>query len=152
MTERNTMKTFQNRRNPILPLDVHIPDSEAHMMPDGKLYLYGSYDDREDTYCSEKYHPVSTPDLEHWTVHEESLNGKDIPWFNNLDAPNYPGIDWMHPTPFIMKLVEDMIKNGEITEEQTAQENDSEQPGREAAPAAVHRAHHDPPGRDDPRG
>ncbi len=52
MTERNTVKTFQNRRNPILPLDVHIPDSEAHMMPDGKLYLYGSYDDREDTYCS----------------------------------------------------------------------------------------------------
>ena len=37
------MREFKNRRNPILPLEFHIPDSEAHVMPDGKLYLYGSF-------------------------------------------------------------------------------------------------------------
>ena len=42
------MNEFCNRRNPILPLEHHVPDSEAHVMPDGKLYIYGSYDDRED--------------------------------------------------------------------------------------------------------
>ena len=38
--ECGKMREFKNRRNPILPLEFHIPDSEAHVMPDGKLYLY----------------------------------------------------------------------------------------------------------------
>ena len=102
------MREFKNKRNPILPLDIHIPDSEGHVMPDGKLYLYGSFDDREDVYCSEKYHVVSTPDMEHWTVHDVSLSGQDIPWVNDPDVPKYPGIDWTNPTPFIRKMLEDM--------------------------------------------
>ena len=67
------MKKIINKRNPILPLEYHILDSEGHVMPDGKLYIYGSYDDREDVYCSEKYYVVSTPDMEHWTISDESL-------------------------------------------------------------------------------
>ena len=106
------MKEFNNRRNPILPLEYHVPDSEGHVMPDGKLYVYGSFDDREDVYCSEKYHVVSTADMGHWTIHEESLNGNQIPWFNNPDAPKYPGIDWSHPTPFIQKMIQRDLENG----------------------------------------
>lgn len=106
------MREFSNRRNPILPLEYHVPDSEGHVMPDGKLYVYGSFDDREDVYCSEKYHVVSTADMEHWTIHEESLNGNQIPWFNNPDAPKYPGIDWSHPTPFIQKMIQRDLENG----------------------------------------
>ena len=45
---------LKNTRNPVLPLEYHIPDSEGHVMPDGSLYIYGSFDDREDVYCSEK--------------------------------------------------------------------------------------------------
>ncbi len=97
-------ETYQNRRNPILPLGHHIPDVEAHVMPDGMLYLYGSYDNQEDAYCSGKYHVVSTPDMEHWTVHGTALEGSRIPWFGDTDAPKYPGVDWSHPTPFIRKL------------------------------------------------
>lgn len=99
------MNTSRNKRNPILPLDIHIPDGEAHVMPDGQLYIYGSFDDRADVFCSEQYQVVSTPDLEHWTVHETSLCGQDIPWFNDPDAPKYPGIDWSKPTPFIQKML-----------------------------------------------
>lgn len=106
------MREFNNRRNPILPLEYHVPDSEGHVMPDGKLYVYGSFDDRADVYCSEKYHVVSTADMEHWTIHEESLNGNQIPWFNNPDAPKYPGIDWSHPTPFIQKMIQRDLENG----------------------------------------
>ena len=29
------MREYKNTRNPILPLDMHIPDAEAHVMPDG---------------------------------------------------------------------------------------------------------------------
>lgn len=111
------MREFRNKRNPILPLDIHIPDSEGHVMPDGKLYLYGSFDDREDVYCSEKYHVVSTPDMEHWTIHDVSLTGQDIPWFYDPDAPKYPGIDWTNPTPFIRKMLEDMAAEGDDMKE-----------------------------------
>ena len=100
-------RTIQNQRNPILPLDVHIPDSEAHVMPDGKLYVYGSFDAHDELYCSEEYHVASTPDLKNWTVHEKSLDGKDIPWCNNPNYPHYPGIDWSHPTPFVLKMLTD---------------------------------------------
>lgn len=58
------MKSFKNVRNPILPLQYHVPDGEAHVMPDGRLYIYGSFDNREDVYCSEEYHVVSTEDME----------------------------------------------------------------------------------------
>lgn len=100
------MRQYKNLRNPILPLDVHIPDSEAHVMPDGKLYIYGSFDNRSDVFCSDKYHVISTPDMENWTIHDVALLGEDIPWFNNPDYPHYPGIDWSHPTPFILKMLE----------------------------------------------
>lgn len=111
------MREFKNMRNPILPPDVHVPDSEGHVMPDGRLYIYGSYDDRADVYCSEKYYVVSTADMEHWTIHEEALNGNDIPWFNDPEAPKYPGIDWSHPTPFIRKMIEQAAQNGEDMKE-----------------------------------
>ncbi|MCM1236896.1 MAG: family 43 glycosylhydrolase, partial [Ruminococcus flavefaciens] len=36
-----------------------------------------------------------------------SLQGSEIPWFHDPDAPRYPGIDWSHPTPFILKMLAD---------------------------------------------
>lgn len=111
------MKDFQNTRNPILPVKHHVPDSEARVMSDGKLYIYGSYDDREDVYCSDRYHVVSTPDMEHWTIHDVSLTGQQIPWFNDPDAPKYQGIDWSKPTPFIRKMLEAAANDGDDMKE-----------------------------------
>ena len=128
------MKQFENMRNPVLPLDCHVPDCEAHVMPDGKLYIYGSWDDREDLYCSEVYHVVSTPDMKHWTVHDESLNGNDIPWFNNPDAPKYPGIDWSHPTPFIKKMLEQADSRGQ---KEAFEKEDGEKPALLFAPDCI---------------
>ncbi|MRX45219.1 family 43 glycosylhydrolase [Agromyces sp. Q22] len=67
-------------RNPVLPLDVHIPDAEARAMPDGRLYLYGSLDEREDRYCSGRYRVASTADLREWTMHPTSFTTDDVPW------------------------------------------------------------------------
>ena len=131
------MNEFCNRRNPILPLEHHVPDSEAHVMPDGKLYIYGSYDDREDVYCSEKYHVVSTPDLEHWTVHGVSFAGGDVPWFGDPDAPHYPGIDWTHPTPFIQKMLADMDLSAD--KEKFEKKGNEPDPPLLFAPDAVYR-------------
>ena len=128
------MREFSNRRNPILPLEYHVPDSEGHVMPDGKLYVYGSFDDREDVYCSEKYHVVSTTDMEHWIIHEESLNGNQIPWFNNPVAPKYPGIDWSHPTPFIQKMIQRDLENGVDMKAKFEEEEKREKPALLFAP------------------
>ncbi len=133
------MENFSNKRNPILPLKYHIPDSEGHVMPDGKLYIYGSYDDREDVYCSEKYQVVSTPDMTHWTIHDESLHGKQIPWFNNPNAPRYPGIDWSHPTPFIQKMLANMPADEKDMKEKFEKEEEGERPPLLFAPDCIYR-------------
>lgn len=133
------METFTNRRNPILPVDWHIPDSEAHVMPDGKLYIYGSCDKRDDLYCSGEYHVVSTPDMKHWTVHDVSLRGEQIPWFNNPDAPHYPGIDWTHPTPFILKMLEKDAAEGKDMKAEFESRKNEVPPALLFAPDAVHK-------------
>ena len=124
------MRKYENQRNPVLSLDVHIPDSEAHKMPDGKLYIYGSFDSKEDGFCSERYHVVSTSDLAHWTVHDVSFNVQDIPWLHAADSPQYQGIDWYHPTPFLQKMIaqmmEDWEKSGSKAEEQEQKAKDKE--------------------------
>lgn len=128
------MEYFKNMRNPVLPLKYHVPDSEAHVMPDGKLYIYGSFDDRGDVFCSEKYHVVSTPDMESWTIHEVSFTGQQVPWHNDPDAPRYPGIDWSRPTPFIRKMLESARENGDDMKEKFEQEGEKEKPALLFAP------------------
>lgn len=53
--------------NPALPRDIFIPDSEARVMPDGRLHVYGSLDMSGDTeFCSTSYLGFSTGDGVHW--------------------------------------------------------------------------------------
>lgn len=130
------MSDFRNMRNPILPLEHHIPDGEAHVMPDGRLYIYGSYDNQAEVYCSEEYHVVSTPDLEHWTVHDVSFLGADVPWFGDPKAPKYPGIDWSHPTPFIQKMLADQ---GHAADKEKLENRDGEPKPLLFAPDAIHK-------------
>ncbi len=106
------MERFTNTHNPVLPLKYHVPDAEGHVMSDGKLYLYGSYDELSDDYCSEKYYVVSTADMKNWEISDVAMEGKDVPWFDDPDAPKYPGIDWSKPTPFILKGIEEMKAAG----------------------------------------
>ena len=106
------MRTYDNNRNPILPPDIHIPDGEPHVMSDGKLYVYGSYDADMENYCSGEYHVVSTPDGKHWTVHDTSFSAEDVPWILDPSAKRYgTAADWTHPTPFMMQMIQDMIKD-----------------------------------------
>ena len=130
------MREHINQRNPILPLKYHVPDVEAHVMPDGKLYIYGSFDELEDRFCSEKYHVVSTPDLKYWTVHDTALSGRQIPWFNNPDAPKYPGMDWFHPTPFILKMIQGYAAEWKESYEK---EQESEKPPLLWAPDCIYK-------------
>lgn len=81
--------------NPLLPDTCFVPDAEARVMPDGRLYLYGSWDiPNHSEYCSNQAHVFSTDDLLHWTDHgvifrnDEKFSG--FPWSpaSNLYAPD----------------------------------------------------------------
>lgn len=65
-------------RNPVLPPDMHIPDPEGHVMPDGRLYVYGSWDQLDDTYCSNAYRVFSTANLRDWTDHGVSFKSAQV--------------------------------------------------------------------------
>lgn len=131
------VREYTNTHNPILPLDIHIPDSEGRTMPDGNLYIYGSFDNRDDVFCSEEYHPVSTPDLKHWYIFDKALQGKDIKWFDNPEYPHYPGIDWTHPTPFVKKMLEHDKANGVDMKEKFAKKKNQKRPPLLFAPDCI---------------
>ncbi len=67
--------------NPILPADTFVPDAEAHVWDDGRLYIYGSFDmEGADYYCSDRYHVYSTDDLVSWVDHGVSFTVANISW------------------------------------------------------------------------
>ncbi|AVK64109.1 xylosidase [Lactobacillus sp. CBA3606] len=64
--------------NPILDPTVYLPDAEARIMPDGRVYLYGSHDNPGDTeFCSTNYVTYSSTDLIHWQDHGIIFNSTD---------------------------------------------------------------------------
>lgn len=72
--------------NPALPRQHFVPDSEARVMPDGRLYVYGSYDTcGNNGYCSDVLHVFSTDNLSDWTDHGVAFSVKDIPWAKEGD-------------------------------------------------------------------
>lgn len=102
---------YHNAHNPLLPLKHHMPDVEAHVMSDGKLYLYGSYDDCKKEYCSNYYRVASTEDMKSWKVSGKVMAGTDVPWFDeNANVEETQG----EPTPFIRKMMEEMKTNPEL--------------------------------------
>ena len=105
-------------RNPVLPPEHHIPDGEAHVMLDGKLYVYGGYDNQQDFNCSNIYRVASTADMKAWEVHDIALRAEDIPWYNNPEAPHYPGVDWSRLTPFMRERMPELVLDS--PDEQTA--------------------------------
>ncbi|MBP3323606.1 MAG: family 43 glycosylhydrolase [Clostridia bacterium] len=81
--------------NPILNEKYFVPDCEARVMPDGRLYIYGSWDIPGNGYCSRELHLFSTDDLENWQHHgvifsTEAGSENGIPWLENpiLFAPD----------------------------------------------------------------
>ncbi len=67
--------------NPILPNDTFVPDAEAHVWQDGRIYLYGSFDlQGRRAYCSDRYHVYSSDNMIDWVDHGVSFSIADIDW------------------------------------------------------------------------
>lgn len=61
-------------KNPIMQVSEHVPDIEAHVMSDGRVYFYGSYDREEGTWCSDVYKVFSSKNMEDIRDHGESFH------------------------------------------------------------------------------
>ena len=105
------MKEYKNCRNPLLPPEIHIADPEAHVMSDGRLYVYGSRDVKPNEYCSTSYSVFSTADMVNWTDHGTSFLLKQVPWAGQAAHTGYPVADWnlAAPTPYLVKAIGEMI-------------------------------------------
>ena len=118
------MQIYENSRNPVLPLEHHFPDCEAHVFSDGKLYVYGSYDAYDTAYCSDILRVVSTADMKKWEIHDVAFRGEQAVWSHDPNAPRSKGIDWSKPSPFLKKMQEDNAKKAkEEPKKVTKEEN-----------------------------
>lgn len=85
---------YQNKgRNPLMPWEICIPDGEAHRMPDGRVYLYGSLDTRPDGFCSDSYRVASSADLLHWQLHPTGFSVRDVPWAGKTVSKQHSSLD-----------------------------------------------------------
>lgn len=64
---------FLNAQNPIVPPGVYIADPSAHVWEDGRMYVYGSWDESPNYYCSHYYKVLSSDDLIHWELSDTSF-------------------------------------------------------------------------------
>lgn len=72
--------------NPALPLEHFVPDPEARVWSDGRLYVYGSYDISANSfYCSREYRVFSSADLLTWEDHGRSFATHDTAWGDDWD-------------------------------------------------------------------
>ena len=67
--------------NPLLPNHIFVPDCEAHVWADGRIYLYGSLDIMGNrSFCSDVHHVYSSDDLLHWVDHGVAFSLADSTW------------------------------------------------------------------------
>lgn len=64
--------------NPIVPPGVYIADPEPRLMPDGRIYVYGSRDVPQYYWCSKAYHVLSSDDMVNWNLEQFSFATEGI--------------------------------------------------------------------------
>ena len=73
--------------NPLLDSRIFVPDVEAHVWEDGRIYLYGSLDHQGVfTYCSDTYHVYSSEDMVSWVDHGVAFTLADTLWAKDCGA------------------------------------------------------------------
>ncbi|MBE7056485.1 MAG: xylosidase [Ruminococcaceae bacterium] len=94
--------------NPLLPLEYFIPDVEAHVWNDGRIYLYGSKDIAgEKTYCSREYHVFSSDNMTKWVDHGVAFSLDDVSWAKDASALYAPDCAYKDGTYYLYYCIPD---------------------------------------------
>ena len=78
-------------KNPLLNSNIFVPDGEAHVWDDGRIYVYGSWDNVGIMeYCSDKYHVFSSDNMTTWVDHGVAFTTEQMEWkyTKHLYAPD----------------------------------------------------------------
>ncbi len=75
---RRECRVKKKQRNPLFK-GTFIPDVEAHVFSDGKVYFYGSKDVAPDVWCSGEYEVFSSEDLQTINGHGTSFSLDKLP-------------------------------------------------------------------------
>ena len=99
---------MEHRMNPILHPQTFVPDVEAHVWNDGRMYLYGSLDiaGKKD-YCCGEYHVYSSDDLLHWVDHGVSFRLSQAKWAEGNTALYAPDCAYRNGEYFLYYCVPD---------------------------------------------
>lgn len=94
--------------NPILPLQYFIPDVEAHVWADGRIYLYGSMDIAgKQQYCSGEYHVFSSDDLVNWVDHGVCFSIEQAKWVTDQGVLYAPDCAYRNGTYYLYYCIPD---------------------------------------------
>lgn len=63
-------------QNPISVPGVYNANPEARVFSDGRIYIYGTRDESDKYWSSYAYHVLSSSDLRHWEIDENSFNSR----------------------------------------------------------------------------
>jgi len=88
---RIILKRYIKGCNPVLPIEYYIPDVEAHVYSDGRLYMFGSLDrGGEMSYCSKIHHVFSTDNMLDYRDHGKIIDADEqVSWSSGeLYAPD----------------------------------------------------------------
>ena len=99
---------MQFAANPILPLQYFIPDVEAHVWADGRIYLYGSMDIAgRHQYCSGEYHVFSSDDLINWVDHGVCFSIAQAKWATDQGVLYAPDCAYRNGTYYLYYCIPD---------------------------------------------
>ncbi len=94
--------------NPILANDIFVPDAEAHVWEDGRIYLYGSFDIKgRMSYCSDSYHVFSSDDMVNWVDHGEAFALSYTDWAKDCGALYAPDCAYRNGTYYLYYCIPD---------------------------------------------
>lgn len=94
--------------NPLLGSRTFVPDAEAHVWADGRIYLYGSYDVQgRGSYCSDCYHVYSSDNLNDWVDHGVAFSLQDTAWAKDKGALYAPDCAYRNGKYYLYYCVPD---------------------------------------------
>jgi hypothetical protein len=111
-------ESIQSRAgNPIVPSGVYFADPSAHKWPDGRLYVYGSTDEKPNHFCSFHHDVISTTDLINWNIVTNVLVSKGAgDQVAYSEAPLYaPDCQYKNGTYYLYHCMPGEISEGVAT-------------------------------------
>lgn len=94
--------------NPLLGSNTFVPDVEAHVWADGRIYLYGSYDiPGRSAYCSDCYHVYSSDNMKDWKDHGVAFSFADSAWAKDKGALYAPDCAYKNGKYYLYYCVPD---------------------------------------------